>query len=342
MKKYEDAAKKIINDYLKISKKERFFIITDSNTGFPGMLSKACYELACNMGINAKIHTQRRIEYGPADRRTVDFMKDFRKNDCLFLCLSGKLGNLYESFRKGFRMYLREKGVRFATMAGLEDLSETETVLHLLNHDYEKIKFGENLQKILDEGKEIEVSGKNGTKIKAKMDGRKSWFNSGRFWTPGQGGNLPIGSVNIFPIESSINGVVCADLSVKVGAETIKPPEPVKFTIENGEIISIEGDKNTVNGLYNDLNNFSFINSRHGFDPRSIFRIGEIGFGLLTAKPIGINFIDEKLFGVAHIANGNNYGKGGENKCRGHRQHLFWLDTIRVDGKILSLRDLII
>jgi len=342
MNKYELAAKKIIDGYLKISNNERFFIITDSNSNFPYLLSKACFEIAKSKGIETKMLVQKKIEYGPADKKTIEFLRNLRKGDCLFLCLNGKLGNLYESFKKGFRTYLRVNGVRFATMVGLENMKNEDFVLDLINFDTNKIKsIGERLKKILDEGKEIEIFGKSGTRIKASIEKRRSWFNSGEFWEYGKGGNIPAGDITIPPIEGSVEGVVFADVSVKAGNETLGSKKPIKFVIKDGEIVDISGDDFIKNKIENDLTNFSIINSRQGFDPRAIFRICEIGFGLLPGSPIGVNFIDGKLFGIAGIANGNNYGKGGKNKCRGHRQHLFMLDKIRVDEKTLTLKDLI-
>jgi hypothetical protein len=125
---------------------------------------------------------------------------------------------------------------------------------------------------------------------------------------------------------------------VKVEAETIRVKEPVGFELQNGEIAGIHGDRMLVERIYNDLNNFSLINARQGFDSRAIFRICEIGFGLLPGKPIGLNLMDKSLADICGIASGNSWGKGGRNRCRGHREHLFWLKNARVDGKPVRLK----
>ncbi|MFC2143911.1 hypothetical protein ACFLQO_00910, partial [Candidatus Aenigmatarchaeota archaeon] len=97
------------------------------------------------------------------------------------------------------------------------------------------------------------------------------------------------------------------------------------------------GDKALVERMYNDLNNFSLINARQGFDSRGIFRISEVGFGLVPGKPIGLSLMDKSMAGICGIATGNSWGKGGRNKCRGHRKHLFWLRSIKVDGKLVKI-----
>jgi leucyl aminopeptidase (aminopeptidase T) len=147
------------------------------------------------------------------------------------------------------------------------------------------------------------------------------------------GGNIPGGNVDIFPVEGSISGKIVIDHSVKIEADTVVLKKPIEFVLENGEIVQINGENEIVHRLYDDLNNFSFINHRNGFDPRAIFRISGIGFGLLPLQPIGLNLMDERLLGIVSISNGNSWGKGGRNKCRGHRDHLIWLDHVKIDGE---------
>jgi hypothetical protein len=339
MEKFEAAAGRIVKDYLKISQDERFFIITDRASGFPFHLSRACYDFSRQQGIEARMVKQDQISYGPADRRVTGVLKGMRKNDCLFLCLEGQLGNVYNSFGKGFRTFLRSRGVRFATMVGLMSLKDHASFLEALAADMKGVRDrGRVIQDVMNRGKSLEVIGMSGTRIKCSIDGRKAWFNSGEFFRPGQGGNLPAGDVSICPVEGSVEGRIVIDLNMKVEAETIPVKTPVELELENGEIAGIHGDKALVESVYNDLNNFSLINSRQGFDSRAIFRISEIGFGLLPGKPIGLNLMDKSLVGVCEIGNGNSWGKGGKNRCRGHRGHLFWMKEARVDGELIRLK----
>lgn len=330
---YKLAAERIIKDYLHMQPGERFFILTDSRAGFPARLARACLEEAENQDIRARLAKQKQISFGKPDRVTVRMLKSLKKNDCLFACLNGNTGSIYSALGKSFRMLLRTSGVRFGTMVGLAGLKEPRAILEAIVNGAENMGQGRKLKEALDSGHELAVTGKLGTKLTCSIEGRRAWANMGEFSRAGSGGNIPAGNVNIFPLEGTVNGTALVDISVKVENKTVNVKEPVKFLIENGEIVSIEGKKELVHALNNDLNNFSYINSRQGLDPRAIFKVGEIGFGLLKGKPIGLNLMDEKLLGTCHIANGNTWGKGGRIKCRGHRVHLFGLDKLKIDGK---------
>lgn len=334
MGKFSSAAEKIVSGYLSVSPKERLFIITDRNTGFPHMLSKACQSYAEKQGISVQVIKQKQMSYGNADPRVVSILSNLRRNDCIFVCLDGKLGTVFRTFKKGLRTHMRSRGARFATMVGLSSLKSEDALLRALSIDLGAVrKMGDRLKEVLDSGEEIEIKGRSGTTLNASIKGRKAWFNSGDFSKPGSGGNLPAGHVTISPVEGSAEGTVEVDINVKIEAETVGVKSPVHFIIEGGEIVNIQGEKSLTERIYNDLNNFSFINARQGFDSRAIFRIAELGFGLLPERPIGLTLLDDKVLGVCYIANGNNYGKGGMNRCRGHRESLFWLDSFSVDGE---------
>jgi len=340
---FSAAAQKIVDDYLRISPDERFFIITDRRRGFVYKLSKACFDAAEKKKIKTRLVVQKRTSYGPADPTVIRLFSNIKKNDCVFICLEEKLGNFYRKFQKGFRSIMRQQGARFATMTGLRSLTsrnENHFLKAIIIGSEEVRDNGKKLKELLDNAKKIELVGKSGTSITADIDGRKAWFNSGEFFRSGTGGNLPSGNVDIFPLEGSVTGKIVIDHSVKIEAETIVLKKPIEFILENGEIVQINGEQDIVQSLYNDLNNFSFINHRAGFDPRAIFRISGLSLGLLPLQPIGLNLMDERLLGIAAVSNGNSWGKGGRNKCRGHRDHLFWLDHVKIDGEKFSVNKL--
>ena len=257
MDRYRLSAEKIVNNYLHVRKGERFFILTDSRTGFTNQLARACLEEAENLGVKARLVKQRRISFGEPDPRTVGMLKALRKNDCLFVCLNGNTGSIFSELGKSFRLLLRTGGVRFGTMVGLSSLTEPQVLLKAIIRGVERRDLGRKLKEALDRGKELTVTGKSGTKLTCSIEGRNAWANLGEFTSPGSGGNIPSGGVNIFPLDETINGTAVIDISVKVENSTLKVGEPVRFSIEGGEIVSIDGKKETVQELYNDLNNFS-------------------------------------------------------------------------------------
>jgi len=340
--KFSKAAEKIIVENLNVKKDERFFIITDRRSDFAFNLSNACWKRAEELGIDAKLIIQKRIDMGEPDPATVRVLRNLEKNDCLFFCTDHKIGNIYGKFEKGFRNYMRKTGARFATLNDLASLkkSDHETMLEALMIGAETMNIvGAKIKEIFEDRDSVEIFGISGTSLKFSLKGRKPWFNSGVFHTPGSGGNLPAGNISLFPIEDSVNGTAHIDIDTKVQAETIKLKKPLLFRIENGLIAGIEGPDDVVHLIEDDLNNFAFLNANSGFDSLAIRRIAEIGIGLIPGKPIGLGPFDSKLLGTAFIANGNTFGKGGKNRCRGHRDHSFWLKSIKIGKKILKPAD---
>ncbi|MCD6591183.1 MAG: hypothetical protein J7K72_04395 [Candidatus Aenigmarchaeota archaeon] len=337
---YERVAEQIVTHHLHIRKNERFFIITDSINTLAGRVARVCYDMARSMGIASEIVVQRKISFGTPDKKVVAMAKRLRKNDCILISLDGKIGNFYGVLGRSFRAFLRAKGTRFVNMSGLENM-KTGKILsdRLCNKNLEEVeKTGKMLKTIMDNGKELKIFGASGTVLTSSIERRRSWLNTGEYHRPGTGGKIPAGNVNVFPVENSINGEVVLDVSVKVEAETIPLKDFVTFRVENGEIVEISGNNEIVERMYNDLNNFSFINARSGMNPRCIFRISEIGFGLLDGYPIGMTIFDSVLMNICHVSNGNNFGKGGRNRCRGQRDHLFWLKAFEVDGEKFTMK----
>ena len=125
------------------------------------------------------------------------------------------------------------------------------------------------------------------------------------------------------------------DISVKVFSETVSV-KSVEFIVENGIITKINGDYEIVERIKEDLHKFSLMNSKQGFGAWCIKQVGEIGFGLVPGKLVGLNIVNECIKGVCFFSNGNTFGKGGKIKCRGHRSHLFFPDRIKLDGNIIT------
>ncbi len=335
---YEKAAEIILKKYLHVGQGQRLFVITDTSRGFVGKISKNVYDYANSEKIDSEFIRQRAIDSGPCDQKVKGALEKLRKGDCLFICLNHKLGSLYPFFEKGLRLFIRQKGARFASMTGLLSLRKDREhdLLNMLTFDTEHMrKAGNALKELLSSGDKFEIKGVNGTRISCSATDRKAWFNSGKFDRPGTGGNLPAGDVVLFPIENSVNGKAVIDISVKIGPETVDVKKVV-IKIENGLIEDIEGDSEVVGRIQEDLHHFSVINARSGMRPEAIKTIAEFGIGLIPGRLIGLSITDEKLLGVAHIANGNNFGRGGQNKCRGHREHLFWLEWLRIDNKKIT------
>ncbi|MCD6558168.1 MAG: hypothetical protein J7K31_04025 [Candidatus Aenigmarchaeota archaeon] len=332
---YEKVAEVILKKYFHIKQGERLFVITDTARGFTGKVSHSVFDCANSENIDSELIRQRAIDSGPCDEKVKKVFEELKKGDCVFICLNHKLGSLYPFFEKGLRSFIRQKGARFASMTGLLSLKKEREhdLVNMLLFDTEQMrKAGNALKELLSSGNDFEIKGIDGTRISCSISNRRAWFNSGKFDKPGTGGNLPAGDVMIFPVEDSVNGKAVIDISVKIGPETVGIKKIV-MKIENGVIKDISGDSDIVEKMQEDLDHFAMINERSGMKPDAIRTIAEFGIGLVPGRTIGINITDEKLLGVAHVANGNNFGRGGRNKCRGHREHLFWLEWFRIDDK---------
>ena len=123
------------------------------------------------------------------------------------------------------------------------------------------------------------------------------------------------------PVEEKTNGVFVINASIAgVGAVTA----PVKVTVENGIIVSIEGgsDAEMLKDILTKPNN------------PNCFRISELGIGLNPcAIPCGSLLEDEAPLGTVHIAAGNNASNfpGGQVSAPVHIDMIAKESTVYID-----------
>lgn len=137
---------------------------------------------------------------------------------------------------------------------------------------------------------------------------------------PGQHANLPAGEVFLAPVEGSANGQVVADVSI-YGIGLLK--SPITFHIENGRLTALETKSSRISQIL-----FKTLNSDEGADV-----VSELGIGINDAAVITGNILeDEKKYGTAHIAFGNNLSfPGGQNNSKVHVDVVFDRPTINIE-----------
>jgi len=211
-----------------------------------------------------------------------------------------------------------ENGARLASMPNInEDIIKRSVVV-----DYKKMsRRAMKIQNILKKSKHVKIINNLGTDISMNIQGREiNGANEGIMSKKGDWGNLPAGEVYLSPLEGSSNGILVVDKSF-AGIGKLK--KPIKIIVKDGfavKILGSEGDK--LDKILKSIND------------KDAYNIAELGIGTNDrAKINGCVLEDEKVFGTAHIALGNNRGFGGKINVPVHLDGIFSKPTIFVDNK---------
>ena len=179
--------------------------------------------------------------------------------------------------------------------------------------DWEKISGEENkLKEILDNGKEVQIIGKN-TDIRFSIEERRAEKGDGKC-------NMPCGEVFIAPVETSTQGHIEFSFPAVRGGRMV---EGVKLKFENGEVIEATATKNE-----------SFLKEMLRMD-EGAKRLGEfgIGFNPNIQRFVKSILFDEKISGSIHLSLGRAYKEGGGT----NESALHWdiIKDLRDGGKII-------
>ncbi|HYP27215.1 MAG TPA: aminopeptidase [Blastocatellia bacterium] len=147
----------------------------------------------------------------------------------------------------------------------------------------------------------------------------------------GTWGNLPGGETFIAPIEDSANGVFVLNGAFK--DYVIKPPAYLLLHFEKGRLVDIEGTAEE-RARFENIVNFALSYNDTYYDS-----LAELGIGVNPGiqELTGNALFDEKCYGTAHIAIGDNSRYGGMYSSRIHEDLITLKPSLWVDGKpILS------
>jgi leucyl aminopeptidase (aminopeptidase T) len=208
-----------------------------------------------------------------------------------------------------------KRGARLASMPGIT----ADMLQRAARADYGIIsKRSERLKTILTDADSISVETELGTAISFSVRGMQGHMEDGLYNRKGAWGNMPAGEACIGPKEGSAKGVIVVDCSMS----TIGPLEkPLTIRVEGGRAVEIEGKQATA--LLERLSPFG----------RGAFTVAEFAMGTNDwAQLSGVVLEDEKVFGTAHFALGNNISFGGTTDVPIHLDGVLRAPTVTVDG----------
>ncbi|MGM0369910.1 MAG: aminopeptidase [Bacillota bacterium] len=214
-----------------------------------------------------------------------------------------------------------------ATRAGARAVTlptiTTDIMKRTLNADYEMIKERSiELAQKLTEAKTAQITAPNGTDLELVLESRSGHADTGIYHQPGEFGNLPAGEAYIAPVEGTANGKLVVDGSMsgaKVGSEEIE------LIIEEGFVVEINGEQ-----AASDLQDLI---APYG---QAAKNIAELGIGTNDQAQLSGNILeDEKVWGTAHVAIGDNSTMGGNIEVASHLDGIIEEPTIILDGKVI-------
>ncbi len=207
-------------------------------------------------------------------------------------------------------------GARLASMPGITG----DVLLRAARANYQEIaEKSKRLRDILSAAKTISVETELGTAMDFSVRGMESHMEDGLYNRPGRWGNMPAGEASIGPEEGAAKGVMVVDWSMSTIGRL---EEPLVIRVEGGRAVKIEGKQ--ADALVERLSPFG----------RSAFTVAEFALGTNEwAQLSGIVLEDEKVFGTAHFALGNNISFGGTTDVPIHLDGVLRAPTVTVDGR---------
>ncbi|OMH40702.1 aminopeptidase [Desulfurobacterium indicum] len=169
---------------------------------------------------------------------------------------------------------------------------------------------------LLSSGDRVRITSGSGTDIVMEISGRKGIADTGRICSAGTFGNLPAGEAFIAPVEGTTEGVFVTNW-----APDRKLKEPVRFYVERGRVVKVEGDAELVK--YLELTFEQEENNRN---------IAELGIGTNERAIRFDNILEgEKILGTCHIAIGDNSAFGGKVRANVHIDFIVEKSTLVVE-----------
>ncbi|MBW2987084.1 aminopeptidase [Candidatus Woesearchaeota archaeon] len=317
------------------AKDEHVLVMSDygkPNKRASALMAAGFYMAAKKLGLDATLALQKvKTRMDNAEPHIQKALKELPEKSIILLSSYNTLGKLHK-IDGSFRRMCEERKHRFCSGPGLSELPTKKFVklMNAIDVDYHKMQLkAERIGKAITKGKEMHITTAKGTDIWMEMKKAKPVLNTGNYTKPGTGGNLPAGEVYFPPDVGTTEGKLIVDGSLRHRDGTAFPRKPVVLRIKSGEIIKIEGSAQGKK-LISTLNEAK--KKEHGENAR---KICELGIGINpNADFFGPTVLNEKAYGTAHMANGNNVWFGGEIRAPVHLDHIFKKPKIEIDGKI--------
>jgi len=189
-----------------------------------------------------------------------------------------------------------------------------------------------NLLALLQDVESVHVTAPGGTDFTLSVKGR-TWFTDTAIdWKTMKWMNLPTGEVLVGPVETSMNGVLVADVAAG-GIGPLKTPITIK--VENGKVVDVQSDDKEV---------LQVVLDTQATDKMAKY-VGEFAFGLNPRARLVEEFLECEKVSAIHVAFGNNMDYPGvtANNSATHQDFLVDRPTVEVtysDGrKRIVMRD---
>lgn len=184
------------------------------------------------------------------------------------------------------------------------------------------------LAELETKAKNIEVTTKAGTSLKASIEGRYARALTGIAHKPGIHSGPADLEVSIAPVEKTGNGVVIIDAWV-VDLGVLK--NPIEVTIRDGAAVDIQGGKEAE----------KLVNMLEATRTPLSYQLCEIGIGLnplcrydLVGIRRGVMEAEGK-YGTSHIALGTSPWPESKQRAPAHIDCVYWKPTVRLDDKVV-------
>lgn len=305
---FEQALSRLLVECMGLRKGESCLVVCD--TGRKGIATSFC-EAARHISAEAKLCVlQPPGAKGWASDTLLKLEEEMATPDVILL-LTGQSLSHTDARRRAVK-----RGARLASMPGIT----AEMLQRAAQADYGVIsKRSERLRDILTRADTVSVETELGTAINFSVRGMLGHMEDGLYNRQGTWGNMPAGEACIGPNEGSAEGVIVVDWSVSsIG----RLQEPLHIRVEGGRAVEIKGKQ--ANALLARLSPFG----------RAAFTVAEFAMGTNEwAQLSGVVLEDEKVFGTAHFALGNNISFGGTTEVPIHLDGVLQVPTVTVDGR---------
>lgn len=199
-----------------------------------------------------------------------------------------------------------------------------------VNTDYSVLEAkGKALKELLQAGKEVQITSKNGTDFKVRIEKRPVFVSDGKTSAEDLAGGvaatqvyLPAGEVFVTPVPGTAEGVVVIDHDFYQG----KLIEGITLTFKAGRLTSMTAKSGLepLKAMYDAAGagkeDFSFI---------------DIGINQDVKIKPGTRMLAWVPSGMLTVGIGNNIWAGGENKTPFQYNFFMPWSTVKVDGKVL-------
>ena len=311
--KLKKSAEIAVKDILKAKKGERALIITNPEQDVFN-ISQALYNALADVGALPVIVVQPvKTQFDYSEPSVVAAIK--AEPEIILSISKNKLGKDKEAMEHPYMLdgkkvnstyhYLMEtkKSRSFWSPSITEDM-----FIRTVPIDYNQLKANcERLKALMDKAVRMQITAPGGTGLSVGLSGRKTFQDDGDFSASGAGGNVPAGEVFISPQLGTSCGTIVFDGSISVKSGDIVINHPIKATVENGFVTSLNTSESPEAAILAETieEGAKAPNPEYAKNARNL---GEIGIGLNPAARITGNMLeDEKAFHTCHIAIGHNY-----------------------------------